>query len=90
MDSNSIAVRVSDFKPGVMYQTQTTGIQFSRSVQYATGDCPKCGHSNSGIYFPNLKTRDGESETTMHEYLKTHGAEVRCCQCGIPYRVKVG
>ena len=76
--SNRIAVRVSDTKPGVMYQTQTTGIEFDNGVRYATDDCPKCGHSNSGIYFRG-----------QEEYLKKHSAQVHCCNCGIPYPVEI-
>lgn len=88
--SNQVAVRLSDRKPDVMYQSQSTGITFDNGVRYATGDCPKCGHTNSGIYYPRLKTQDDGTEVTIGEYLKRHGAQVHCCACGIPYAVSVG
>ncbi len=87
--SSPIAIRETNYRPGVLVQTQSTGITFDNGVRYATGTCPKCGTSNSGIYFPKLKTQDNGTEVTMKEYLQKHGANVRCCNCGIPYKVEI-
>jgi hypothetical protein len=79
MDSSILAVRETNSKPGVLVQTQTTGIQFDNGVRYAEGICEKCGHPNHGIYFRG-----------QEEYLSKHGCYVTCCNCGIPVKVKVG
>ena len=75
---NSIAIRTTNHKPGTLVQTQTKGIEFDNGVRYATGDCPKCGQQNKGLYYLG-----------QEEFLRKHGAERYCRSCGIPYRVEI-
>ena len=74
--SNKIAIRESDYKPGVMYQTQTLGIEFKHHHKDLPTHCPKCGAQNTAIYF-DIKTLQGKSIT------------VHCHQCGIPYMIEI-
>jgi hypothetical protein len=52
--SNKIGIRVSDYKPGVMYQTQAAGIEFAPSYRSLDTYCPKCGAHNTPVYFPGM------------------------------------
>lgn len=76
--STKIGIRVSDYKPGVLYQTQAAGIEFVPSYHQLATTCPKCGASNTQIYFPKLLRQRHVS-----------GASVRCHVCGIPYPVEI-
>jgi len=74
--SNRIAIRVSDYKRDVMYQTQTAGIEFVPCHKELVTHCPKCGHQNTAIYFDA-------------EYIRKRPAFVHCCECRIPYPVEI-
>lgn len=76
--SNKIAIRVSDYKPGVMYQSQSTGIEFSPNYHQLDTYCPKCGAHNTPVYFPELMKQRN-----------VRGASVVCHECGIPYPVEI-
>ena len=74
--STKIAVRVSDWKPGVMYQSQSTGITFEGHHKELVTNCPKCNTWNTAIYFDS-------------DYLRGHAASTVCHVCGIPYPVEI-
>jgi transcription elongation factor Elf1 len=74
--SNKIAIKVKDGKQGVMFQTQTLGIEFKRSHKELVTECPKCGATNTVIYW------DGG-------YIQKHRAGVHCHECGMGYPVVI-
>jgi hypothetical protein len=74
--SNKVAIRVSDYKPGVMYQSQSTGITFEGHHKELVTTCPKCSARNTAIYFDS-------------DYLRGHNASTVCHECGIPYPVEI-
>jgi hypothetical protein len=76
--SNKIGIRVSDYKPGVMYQTQAAGIEFAPSYRSLDTYCPKCGAHNTPVYFPGLLRQRHVS-----------GTSVLCHECNIPYPVEI-
>lgn len=71
-----IAIRETNNKPGVLVQTQTLGIEFKPSYESVVTNCPKCGASNTAIYFPKLMIQRG-----------IRGASCVCKECGIPYPI---